>query len=109
MWRTCIKFRASVALAVVVSLLGCERDPYLKDIEVVAGYFRTSAQPVVLHAGPLEGGTAVLGPGNAAFWVKDGQVYVVNEAARKVAPELEQAPDSINYDQAFVDAAHTGE
>ena len=109
MGRTWIKFRSFVALAVVLTLLGCERDPYLRDIEAVAPYFRSSGAPVVFHGGPLEGGTAVLGPGEAAFWVKDGKVYVVNDTARKVAPELEQAPDTIKYDQAFVDAAHTGE
>ena len=104
MGRTCIKFRAFVALTVVVGLLGCERDPYLNDIEAGSLYFQSAAPPVVFHGGPLEGGTAVLGPGEAAFWVKDGKVYVVNDAARKAAPELEQAPLSIKYDQAFVDA-----
>jgi len=104
-----LRFGVFVAAAIVLIFLGCERDPYLEDIGAVAPYFRSSAQPVVFHGGPLEGGTAVLGPGDAAFWVKDGKVHVVNDAARKVAPALEQAPPSIKYDQAFVDAAHTGE
>jgi len=102
------------ALVAVVSVVGCGPSPYQKDVEVVARYFRSSSteQPLFFSAGSLQGGTAVLAvlaPGDAAFWVKDGKVYVVNDAARKVAPELEQAPESIKYDQAFVDAAHTGE
>lgn len=109
MGQTWVKFGVFVAVAIVLTFLGCERDPYLEDVAAVAPYFRSSAQPVVFHGGPLEGGTAVLGPGDAAFWVKDGKVHVVNDAARKVAPALEQAPASIKYDQAFVGAAHTGE
>ncbi len=51
-----------------------------------------------LLAGPLENGTAVLCEDDAAFWVKDGVVYVVNDRAKNVALELEQAPPSITYD-----------
>jgi hypothetical protein len=90
-----------------VAILGCERDdPYLKAFNAVARYFPRPAEPLVFHVGPLQGGNAVVvvGPEKSAFWVKDGKVYVVNDAARKVAPEAQQAPDNIKYDQAFAHA-----
>jgi len=52
----------------------------------------------------LNGGTAVYYPKHdAAFWTKDGKVYVVNERAKALAPGQEQAPETITY-QAIFDA-----
>jgi hypothetical protein len=49
------------------------------------------------NTGDIEGGRAVhiLGA-DAAYWVKDNQVYVVDDNARKLSPDLDQAPDSIS-------------
>jgi hypothetical protein len=57
------------------------------------------------EAGLYEGGTAIIDNAGAAFWVKDGKGYVVNELAREAAPELPRAPDDITYDDAFIAAA----
>ena len=129
MGLTRIRLSAVVGLAAVVGLVGCAHcpDPYVKDYEAVVGCLRPSVPGGVMIlcagsyqegtavtctfsvGGPLQEWTGVPEPGEAAFWVKDGKVYAVNDAAREVAPDLEQAPDSIKYDQAFVDAAHAGE
>ncbi len=86
-------------------------DPVFDAAVVVLPYIGSTAQSgqFAFHAGPYRGGTAVLGPKDMAFWVKDGSGYVVNEAARQAAPDLEQAPADIQYDDAFVEAAHAGE
>ena len=55
--------------------------------------------------GEYQGGTAVLGMYDTAFWVKDGVPYTVSGAARLAAPNMKQAPESIQYDDAFIAAA----
>lgn len=97
------------ALAVIVAvgmagLPGCEEDPYAKAVAAVSCYFNTAESTVTFQVGPLAGGTAVLGAGESAFWVLDGTAYVVNDAARALAPEISQAPDNIKYDNAFLEA-----
>jgi hypothetical protein len=87
-------------------------DPVLEEARVVLPYLDKAAaqgKPLEFHAGPYRTGTAVLGPNDAAFWVKDGTGYVVNEAARFVAPDLKQAPDNVQFDATFIEAAHAGE
>jgi hypothetical protein len=58
-------------------------------------------------AGAYQDGTAVIGPNDMAFWVKDGKAYAVNQAAKEAAPELEQAPDNVHYDDAFIAATES--
>jgi hypothetical protein len=75
------------------------------DATVVFHYFAKSPDgPITFNAGPYQGGTAIIGPREVAFWVKDGTGYVVNEAAKEAAPELAQAPESVKYDDAFIEA-----
>ena len=46
--------------------------------------------------GSLAGGIAVvLETDDSAYWVKDGTVYTVDEAARKLLPKNPQAPAGI--------------
>jgi hypothetical protein len=54
--------------------------------------------------GAYKGGTAVIGDLHTAFWVKDGVPYTVTEAARSVAPDMAQAPESIQYNEEFIAA-----
>ncbi len=101
-------------LALGISLLvlaGCmdrmskEEKAAFEDAKTVIQHLPQSPKGVVaFSAGPYQGGTAVLGEGEVAFWVKDGTGYAVNSAARKVAPELDWAPDNIQYDEAFITA-----
>lgn len=60
---------------------------------------------VQFSMGPYQGGTAVLGDLHTAFWVKGGAPYTVSEAARSAAPDMAQAPESIQYNEAFIAAA----
>lgn len=63
---------------------------------------------VVLFAGPLDGGTTVLidscedaerkRPVQAAFWVHDERIYVVNDWARELAGDLPESPSHIDFD-----------
>lgn len=57
------------------------------------------------YLGTFKEGAAILGDNGMAFWVKDGIGYVVNDSARKAAPDLEQAPESTKFDDAFISAA----
>ena len=100
-----------LAGAVWIGLELYMRGPVLNEAVVVLPYIGSAVQggSFVFDAGPYRDGTAVLGPNNMAFWVKDGTGYVVNEAAREAAPDLEQAPANIRFDHAFVEAAHAGE
>ena len=47
--------------------------------------------------GPLEGGTAVLVEGTAAFWVKDGIVFAANGTAKTWSPTVEYSPTGIGF------------
>ncbi|MBW8036762.1 MAG: hypothetical protein FVQ79_14330 [Planctomycetes bacterium] len=77
------------------------------DATVVWEYLKPDSKEensLSFHAGPFRGGTAVLGSNGRAFWVKDGVGYAVNDKARKAAPSLEQAPEDITLDDAFISA-----
>ncbi len=36
---------------------------------------------------------------DAAFWVRDGEVFTVNEAARVIAPTFDAAPSAITFER----------
>lgn len=98
---------------IILSVAGCqpsmtaEERKAFDDATVVMNYFPVSSDGSFgFSAGPYLGGTAIIGPNDMAFWVKDGKAYTVNQAAKDVAPELEAAPDTVKYDDAFIDAAH---
>jgi hypothetical protein len=77
------------------------------DATTVFHYFPKSPDGLVsFYAGPYQDGTAIVAGKDVAFWVKDGKAYTVSNAAREVASELEQAPDHVKYDDAFIDAAY---
>ena len=48
---------------------------------------------------PLQGGTAVLINGTAAFWVKDGKVYALNGLAKNVSDSIEYGPVGMDIDE----------
>ena len=69
------------------------------------------SKSVMLSAGPLDGGTAVmfdavsstdaespLSPVLAAFWISGGTTYTVNNWARNIAPDFPSAPEAITFD-----------
>ena len=98
--------------AISLVLAGCfitasnEERKVFNDATIVFHYFPVSpGGSVSFTAGPYQGGTAIIGPNELAFWVRDGVAYTVNQAAKDVAPELEQAPDTVKYDDAFTAAA----
>ena len=83
-----------------------------QDAQIVMHYIaktekqdRANPGHFTLQAGAYQGGTAVISQGGMAFWVKDGAGYVVNDTARRAAPDLQQAPDHIQFDAAFKAAA----
>ncbi len=99
--------------AIILSTSGCypsmttEERKAFDDATAVMDYFPVSSDGSFgFFAGPYLGGTAIIGPNEMAFWVKDGNAYSVNQAAKDAAPELEPAPDTVKYDDAFIDAAH---
>lgn len=99
--------------AIILIAAGCqpsmtaEERKAFEDATAVMNYFPVSSDGSFgFSAGPYLGGTAIIGPSEMAFWVKDGKAYTVNQAAKNAAPELEQAPDTVKYDDAFIDAAH---
>ena len=57
------------------------------------------------ESGAYQGRWAVIGDNGEAFWTKDGKAYYVNDAAKRIAPGIERAPDSIQFDDAFKKAA----
>lgn len=78
------------------------------EAELVAPYLRTQGEySVGLSVGIYKGGAAVVGTLDEAFWVKDGVVHVVNEAAHRVAPNLPWAPPEILPEEVFRAAKHT--
>lgn len=106
----------SIMLTAVLIVAGCrpsmtaEERKAFDDATAVMNYFPVSSDGSFgFSAGPYQGGTAIIGPNEMAFWVKDGKAYTVNEAAKDVAPELEPAPNTVKYDDAFIDAAHCEE
>lgn len=111
--------RAAVALiALVLGALGLflvhaarTSDPVFEEATVVLHYLAQQSQGggFRFEAGTYEGGVAVLGAGNLAFWVKDGVGYAVSAEAREAAPDLAPAPDGIQLDAAFRAAALAGE
>ena len=99
--------------AIILIANGChpsmtaEERKAFDDATAVMNYFPVSSDGSFgFSAGPYLGGTAIIGPNEMAFWVKDGNAYAVNQAAKDAAPELEPAPDTVKYDAAFIDAAH---
>ena len=99
-----------IALSIVAgcrSPISEEQQKSMDAVIFVYQYFPKSPDgSFVVHSGPYQGGTAIIGPNEMAFWVKDGKAYTVNEAAKDVAPELESAPNTVKYDDAFIDAAY---
>jgi len=80
-----------------------------RDGALVGHYFLTTPTGGVLfHVGDYQGGSAIIGPENMAFWVKDGKAYTVNQAARDAAPDLDQAPDTVKLDRMFEAAVRGG-
>ena len=54
---------------------------------------------IALSMGALEGGMAVyFEDGDAAFWVKDDVVHVVNDRAAALTKDLPRAPDTVTYE-----------
>jgi hypothetical protein len=92
-------------LAITFVIFGaCTSTGGFGEAEVVLQYIideEASAGSFSFEYGDYEGGTAVLSGEGLAFWVKDGVGYTVNDAAREVAPELEQAPESIHLNDEF--------
>ncbi len=89
--------------------IGCAREADFGDADVVLQYIideEAGAGGFSFTSGDYQDGTAVLSGQGLAFWVKDGVGYTVNEAARAVAPDLEQAPEHIQFDDDFQAAAH---
>ncbi|MCC6699401.1 MAG: hypothetical protein IT365_27495 [Candidatus Hydrogenedentes bacterium] len=57
---------------------------------------------VTFGTGKLSDGGAVLWvEKDAAFWVKDGVVYTVNDIAKTLAPDLPAAPEGITYQAVY--------
>ena len=99
-----------IALSTAVgcrSPISKEQQKALDDVRIVMQYFPNFPDgSFIVYYGPYQGGTAIIGPKEVAFWVKDGKGYTVNQAAKDVAPALEQAPENVKYDTAFIEAAH---
>lgn len=98
--------RGWAAAILVAAAAGCgfgaeEPNAFLEAAAVMPYFDVEQGERYSYHAGPYQGGSAVRGPDGDAWWVKDGQGYVVNEKARELAPELPQAPEGIVYDGAF--------
>ena len=96
-----------IALAVVACAGGCtsrEEREERAAVDTVVGQVDarnmvSSSGVIAFRTGPLQEGRAVLVVNcDAAFWVKDGTVYVVNDRAKAIAPGLEQAPAEITYE-----------
>lgn len=103
----CILIIALSIAAGCLSPISEEEKKAMDDVEIVCQYFtKLPDGSIVFSAGPYQGGTAIIGAQAEAFWVKEGKGYRVNQAAKDVAPALEQAPDTVKYDVAFIEAAH---
>ncbi|MCC6694155.1 MAG: hypothetical protein IT365_00865 [Candidatus Hydrogenedentes bacterium] len=110
-------FRSMILVCVGATvMMGCgyiwlpSERALLDDAKVVAPYLPESpGGSVAFDVGEFQGGTAVLGANDTAFWVKDGIPYTVSEAARSAAPNMKQAPESIQYNDAFALAAQSGQ
>ena len=94
----------------LILLVGCvprEEKQLFQQAVPAVNYLAKAANgaPFSFYPGPYQGGTAVLGGNDEAFWVKDGKPYVVNDKAKKIAPDLEQAPSNIQYNEEFRAAA----
>lgn len=65
--------------------------------------YKSWESPTVLESylfgvGKLEDGCAVLSlERDAAYWVKEGKAYAVNDVAKRLSPGLDQAPAAITY------------
>ncbi len=54
---------------------------------------------LIFYTGRLEGGRGIILENNdAAMWLKDGELFVVNENARALLPQSLSAPASITYE-----------
>ena len=112
MWRCRVLPSVLVLFLATVLLVGCTPSAAKKTLQNAGpalSYLAKVAQndALIFDAGPYRGGTAIIGSNEEAFWVKDGKPYVVNEKAKKIAPELEQAPGNIQFNDEFKAAAQT--
>lgn len=55
-----------------------------------------SSQGIVFHAVCFGDGVAVSGLQGEVFWVKEGEVFTVNDVARQLAPNLHDLPVEID-------------
>lgn len=100
----------ATCLLVIAVAPGCGRQftdderRMLEDAHLVTPYLdkKSLVEKQGFAFGRLKEGTAVLGADGEAFWVKDGQSYVVNEAAKAIAPELPLAPESITFEDVIL-------
>jgi len=111
--RQCLFLNVSALIALILFVAGCEgymgkeEKKAFNQAAIVFQYFPESPDgSFSFFVGPYQGGTAVIGPNEMAFWVKEGKAYTVNQAAKDAAPELEFSPDTVKYDDAFIAAAH---
>ena len=76
-------------------------------VDQISPYFKANpgGLSVEFVMGDLDKGSAVLLVRrddkliNGAFWVCDGEVFSVNNAARTIAPEFDAAPAAITYER----------
>ncbi len=100
-----------MAALLCISAIGCgclsprERALFEDAKHVIPLLPKAADGSVRFSMGAFEGGTAVLGEQDAAFWVKDGVPYTVSEAARNAAPDMAHAPETIQYNEDFIAAA----
>lgn len=93
---------SALAVPVLTGCLATSEREGLRDAGVVMHHLPVGEDGVLpFDFKPYQGGTAVVGLDEIAFWVKDGVGYWVSEAAREAAPELAQASENIRYDKAF--------
>jgi hypothetical protein len=108
-----MKRRASIVsqvaiLSVLAIAAGCFKPPDFKGAQPVLDYLSKAAGPgqaMSFDVGEYQGGWAVIGQNGEAFWTKDGKAYYVNAAAKNIAPGIEKAPENVQFDDAFKQAA----
>lgn len=99
-WSRYLQWVGGLVLFAVLFLSGCQ-DKEGADVGIVINNLCPAEGSSVMSFGTglLEGGRAVLyQQENAAYWVKDGKAYVVNEEAKRLSPKLDPAPASITYE-----------
>jgi hypothetical protein len=100
--------RGLAVLSVLLVLLPSCVSTEVRDAELVCSKLnsRVLAQDnlslLTFGTGKLSDGQALLlVEKDAAFWVKDGTVYTVNDNAETLAPNLPAAPDEITYQAVY--------